>query len=574
MRYRIYSDDYLIYDSDNQNYQVGEPKLTQELNKVDSLTFKIYPNHVNFDRVKKLESVITLFKENELIFKGRVLNDSQDFNNIKDVTCEGYLGYLFDSVIRPFDFPNDSQFEGYTEHENIIEYFLSWIIECHNNQVNDSQKILLGNVTVKDPNNYITRSSIEYLSSHEVIKTRLLDGLGGYLRLRYESDGTYLDYIEDFTNDGTSSGAKLKCTQTVEFGENILDVNQESKGEDLKTGIIPLGARLKDEAGNQTDKYTTIEDLQDGEIALGYVKSGDYILNTALAEKYGKIFEVVKWDDVTVASNLQTKALNYLADSIKYTLTIEVKAIDLRLTNSQIGSFQIGQYIKCQSEQHALNELYLLKKLSLDIKNPQNTTITIGESFLSLTDIQNQGAANTDDLIERVDKIESNYVPNDSIATIIDQKLEKSSIIEQTSDRIMSDVSERYTAKTEFTEYQELISTQFTQTSENFEMKFTNIEELINNINTNSSSQYNEIIKYIRFENGNILLGEIGNELTLQISNDRISFMQNGIEVAYINNNKLYITDGEFLNSLRLGNFAFFPRTNGNLSFKRVGGAN
>lgn len=570
MRYRIYSDNYLIYDSENDSYQVGEPKLTQELNKVDSLTFKIYPNHVNFERIKKLESIITLFKDDELIFKGRVLNDSQDFNNIKDVVCEGYLGYLFDSIIRPFDFPNDSQFEGYTESANVIEYFLNWVLDCHNKQVNDNQKILLGNVKVNDPNNYITRSSIEYLTAYEVIKTRLLDTHAGYLRLRYTSDGTYLDYIEDFTNDGTSNGAKLKCTQIVEFGKNLLDVDREAKGEDLKTGIIPLGARLKDEAGNQTDKYTTIEDLQDGEIALGYVKSGDYILNTALAEQYGKIFEVVKWDDVTEASNLQTKALKYLADSIKYTLTAEVKAIDLRLTNNQIGSFQIGQYIKCQSEQHALNELYLLKKLSLDIKNPQNTTITIGESFLSLTDIQNQSAANTDDLIERVDKVERGYTTNGAITSIIDERIENSSVIEQTSENIMSNVSELYTAKTEFTEYQNQISTRFTQTSENFEMKFTTIEELIDTLNANNSSQYNEVIKYIRFIDGNIILGQVGNQLMLQISNDRISFQQNGIEVAYINNNKLYITDGEFLHSLILGNFAFYPRTSGNLSFNKI----
>ena len=572
MKYRIYSDDYLIYDSENNNYQVGDPKLTQELNKVDDLKFTIYPNHVYFDRIQKLSSIITLFKDDEMIFKGRVLNDDLDFNNIKNITCEGSLGYLFDSMIRPFDFPNDSQFEGYTETSNVIEYFLNWVLACHNNQVNDNQKILLGNVTVNDPNNYIARSSIEYLTAYEVIKTRLLDTHGGYLRLRYTSAGTYLDYLEDFTNNGTSSGAKLTCTQIVVFGENLLDVKRESKGEEIKTGIIPLGARLKDTSGNQTDEYLTIEELPNEEIALGYVKSGDYILNTALAEQYGKIFEVVKWDDITVASNLQTKALNYLADTIKYGISIEIKAIDLRLTNGQIGSFKIGQYIRCLSEQHALNELYLLKKLSLDIKNPQNTTITVGESFLSLTDIQNQNAINTDDLIERVDKVERGYTTNGAITAIIAEKIENSSVIEQTSENIMTNVSELYTAKTEFTEYQSQIATQFTQTSEKFEMKFTSIEELIDTINTDNSSQYNEIIKYIRFENGNILLGEIGNQLTLQISNDRISFTQNGVEVAYINNNKLYITDGEFLHSLTIGNFAFYPRTSGNLSFKKIGG--
>ena len=67
-----------------------------------------------------------------------------------------------------------------------------------------------------------------------------------------------------------------------------------------------------------------------------------------------------------------------------------------------------------------------------------------------------------------------------------------------------------------------------------------------------------------------IILGEVNNNLMLKISNDKISFLQNGIEVAYMTDNKLYITDGEFLNSLQLGNFAFYPRSNGNLSFKKI----
>ena len=55
-----------------------------------------------------------------------------------------------------------------------------------------------------------------------------------------------------------------------------MDVKREVKGEDLKTGIIPLGARIKDSDGNQTDEYLTIKDLPDEEITAGYVKSGDY----------------------------------------------------------------------------------------------------------------------------------------------------------------------------------------------------------------------------------------------------------------------------------------------------------
>ena len=58
--------------------------------------------------------------------------------------------------------------------------------------------------------------------------------------------------------------------------------------------------------------------------------------------------------------------------------------------------------------------------------------------------------------------------------------------------------------------------------------------------------------------------------MALEIRNDRIYFLQAGAEVAYFADNKLYVKDGHFLNVLRVGNFAFKPRTNGSLSFSKV----
>ena len=570
MQYRIYCDDYLLYDSQNESYQVLSPKLKQELNAVDELTFTIYPNHVYFDRLNKLSSIVTMYRDSTLLFKGRILNDKQGFNNEKQVTCEGSLAFLLDSIQRPFDFPNDEQFEDYIEATNVIHYFLNWALTNHNNQVADHQKIYLGNVTVTDPNNYISYSSIEYLSTWEVIKTRLLDNHGGYLSLRYTDSGTYLDYLEDFTSDGTKTGYKLISSQIIKFAENLLDISQEVLGEEIKTGIIPLGKRLEDAEGQQTDEYLTIEDLDDGAISDDIIKSGDYILNTTLATKYGKIFEVVKWEDVSDPTNLKNKAVNYLADSVKFTSTIELKAIDLNLTNNQVGAFKTGEYIGCSSQPHKLNAIYLLEKIDMDIKNPQNTSITLGDSKLTLTDIQMGTATNTSDLIERIDRVERGYTNNGAISAIIAEKIENSSVIEQTSEEIMTKVEELYVKQTELETYKNDVSTQLTQTNDSFNFQFSNITELINNVSTETSNQYNEIIKYIRFEDGNIILGVVGNDLILKMNNEKISFLQNNIEVAYFNSNKLYITDTEILNSLQLGNFSFFPRSSGNLSLKKI----
>ena len=221
-QYRIFCDDYVLYDSQLNEFQLGNPVLKQELNMVDELSFTIYPNHPYFNNISKLSSEIKVFRDDNLLFKGRVISSELGFHNEKKITCEGTLAFLLDTVIRPFDFPNDPQFSDFDPDENnAIEYFLNWILNCHNSQAKDFQKIQLGNVTITDPNNYLSRSSIEYLSSWEVINSRLLKSYGGYLVIRDENRINYLDYIEDFTSDGTETGNKLVCTQKIEFGANL-----------------------------------------------------------------------------------------------------------------------------------------------------------------------------------------------------------------------------------------------------------------------------------------------------------------------------------------------------------------
>jgi hypothetical protein len=114
------------------------------------------------------------------------------------------------------------------------------------------------------------------------------------------------------------------------------------------------------------------------------------------------------------------------------------------------------------------------------------------------------------------------------------------------------------------------LSTQITQNAEAITLNFNNLTQEIKTVEGNAQSQFEEIEKYIRFEDGDIILGEVGNEITLRLENDRIRFLQTGAEVAYFSNNKLFVTDAEILGSLRIGKFAFLPRANGNTSLKKV----
>ena len=112
------------------------------------------------------------------------------------------------------------------------------------------------------------------------------------------------------------------------------------------------------------------------------------------------------------------------------------------------------------------------------------------------------------------------------------------------------------------------LNTSFKQTKSDFEWKFEKTTGDIDVLKEESKTQ----ASYIRFVDGNIHLGRSDSSLTLIIKNDRMSFFNGSKEVAYVSENKLYITDGEFLANLYIGKFGLTPRNDstGNLSFRKV----
>lgn len=145
------------------------------------------------------------------------------------------------------------------------------------------------------------------------------------------------------------------------------------------------------------------------------------------------------------------------------------------------------------------------------------------------------------------------------------------SSIEQEKDRIMMTVSESYYTKGDTEKLISELETIFTQTKDNFEMQFNKFSQDLEDLNNGTNANFEEYRKYIRFEDGNIVLGEVGNELTLKIEKDKVGFYQNNNMIGYYGNSKFYIVDGEVTHSLKIGNFAFVPRANGSLDFKKVG---
>lgn len=386
--YRLSCDGYPLLDLRDNDLIVVDPKVKLEVNTVGEGSFTIYNEHPYYGRLEKLKSIFEVSDEIGVIFRGRMTGNTIDFDNGKAVDLEGVMAFFNDSVIRPFNFPDDfredASYIAAANGGNVVEFFLGWLIERHNSQVQDFQKLHLGNVTVSDPNNYLHRSSTEYASTWATLKNKLFDSsLGGYLCARYEKNGTYIDYLSKFDDINN---------QKITYGENLLDLTSETDANETYSAIIPIG---KD--------GLTINDLADGTIKNDIVKSGDTLYSTSAVERYGWIYAPVKettWDDVTVAQNLQAKGVEWLsAQGVKLSNTIEVKAVDLHFTDEEIRSFRIYRGIQVISEIHGFEEIYPLTRLQIDLLNPQNTKITVGNTQLTLTDKQDADKNHFDKVI-------------------------------------------------------------------------------------------------------------------------------------------------------------------------------
>lgn len=373
--YQLTCDGFPLLDWRDNDLILANPKVKLEVNTVGEGSFTIYKNHPYYDKLKKLKSVFEVSDETEVIFRGRATGDTVDFDHGMAVDLEGAMAYFNDSVVRPFNFPNDfledEDYIAAAESGNVVEFFLSWLISNHNLKVQEFQRLKLGNVTVRDPNNYITRSNSKYASTWETVKSKLFDSeLGGYLCIRYKEDGNYIDYLSEFTETNS---------QQIVLGENLIDLKNDTEASQTYSAIIPIGAA-----------DLTIEGQENGNLTDDLVKSGDTIYSRKAVESYGWIYAPTSettWDDVTDDANLLRKAAEWLAnEGILQLSSIEATAVDLHFTDEQIESLRIYKNVDVYSEPHGVTETFPLKKLEIDLLNSQNTKINVGKTLSTLTE--------------------------------------------------------------------------------------------------------------------------------------------------------------------------------------------
>lgn len=115
------------------------------------------------------------------------------------------------------------------------------------------------------------------------------------------------------------------------------------------------------------------------------------------------------------------------------------------------------------------------------------------------------------------------------------------------------------------------VNTLINKSNDNFTVKIEEINRLLNELGETSNENFSQFFKYFKFDTDGLTIGRSDSIIRLVMDNDIVKFMCEGKEVAYFSDSKLFITDGEFVNSIKIGKFSFLPKSNGSLDFKKVG---
>lgn len=146
--------------------------------------------------------------------------------------------------------------------------------------------------------------------------------------------------------------------------------------------------------------------------------------------------------------------------------------------------------------------------------------------------------------------------------------------INTTATSIRQEVQATYASTADMTKIRQQLTTLSEQTENNFTWtvsQYGALNSAVQDAKEATEEQLRLIQTYMTFSEDGLVIGKSGNPFTFRVVNDRLAFYMNNTEVAYLSNNKLYVTQAEILTKLQVGKFAFEPQTNGNMSLIYTG---
>lgn len=363
---QVFSDGALVYDSRLPRYELLGLSLDVGLNKGGAAYIQMPPGHPAFNAFTSYKTIVEVYRNGALLFRGRALYPADDFLHRRTITSEGERCFFNDAVIRPYSYQ--------TTPAQIFED----VVGRYNAQVDAFKRFTVGEITVttSDPSGQITLENDSAESAGAVLD-KLIERCGGYIVFSGTPESRRVNWLAEL--DYISG-------QTIDFGENLLDFARTDESADLVTVLVPFGAL--DENGNRT----TIESVNAGK---------DYIEDAEAIQLRGRVARAVYFDEITDPGALLAQARKYLDAGKKIITSLTLTAVDLSVLDKTIDSFIVGDQIRVRSAPHGVDDLYQLTARSYDLLHPEKDRVTLGKSVASLSAASAQAEKSNAGAIQR-----------------------------------------------------------------------------------------------------------------------------------------------------------------------------
>lgn len=362
----------LLHETQLDGDKVSAGRLEQSLSDIGTFEFELMYDHPLYNQIEPITGLVKIVNkyDKEVEFYGRVLKPDAGMDSTglfaKTFICESVLGYLQDST---------QTFQRVTN--NGVEDYLRRIIDVHNGQVEPHKQFKIGRVTVPNQSD-VPHRFIGYDTTFETIKTYLIGRMGGYIQLRLEDDGMYLDYLKDVGQDMSSP---------IQLGTNIETARRELDLSNLITRLVPLGSDLdKDTQDEETGQYVVRE-----RVTINRVNNGKaYIEDPELVRQFGIMQRPMDWTEIKDARILLERGKQYMANQKIAISAWSVSVVELYLIDHSFEKFKIGNTHPIDNPPlSGVERLQIIKKV-IDVTQPESVDLTVGADSMTLSKFQLQ----------------------------------------------------------------------------------------------------------------------------------------------------------------------------------------
>lgn len=502
----------------NEHHKLLSGSVVKGINTIDSFSFSVLPDNPAFGRLNDFTTLVSVYntRKQRYEFQGRVLCTSPQMDSkgliTQEATCENFFGFLCDSQ------------QPYVIEQNWgVRGLLGKLIREHNAQVESYKQFTLGTVDVSAPNDNLYEG-IQRENTWDAIKKKLIDKLGGELRFRVVEGVTYIDYLKRLGSD---------LNTEIALSRNMKSIVKEKDPSAFITRLIPLGAKKRE---NSEERYDITE-----------VNGGkNYIDDTEAIDEYGIHVGYVEFDDVKEPSNILAKGRAWLEENNKVAIKYSITALDLSLINLDVDDFDVYNTHPIKNALLGIDDRARIIKKTIDVCDESKTSIEIGDSFKTLSELQREQMVSLNKVSENIAEIVRNFVTNEKLSSEINKT---TSIIEQTEARILLQVSEEYLTDADLSGFltskdldgyatlESLLDYAKTSTLDGYatiEKLSSEIEATKNEINLSVSSTYAQasaLTNYATLEKLNSEIALAKESINLSVSSEVISSI-NKLEIG------------------------------------------